>query len=177
MMTLQNPELRSLFVRKAVLLTLLFMMYACYPVDEKNQIVRKPVGAPADSIALNGYSDDSLSSPDYFTEIGGNRIYTVVEEAPMFQDMQTFLRDQLIYPVDALDQSREETVLVSFIVGRDGRLRNIRAVTPTHTSLNNEAVRLVSLMHDWTPGMANGEPVDVRCTLPVKFSLENMAER
>ena len=39
-------------------------------------------------------------------------------------------------------------------------------------SLDDEAVRLVSLMPDWKPGKDNGELVNVLYTIPVLFKLQ-----
>jgi protein TonB len=40
-----------------------------------------------------------------------------------------------------------------------------------HPLLDMEAMRLVSGMPDWTPGLQDGKPVDVQVMVPVAFKL------
>jgi hypothetical protein len=44
---------------------------------------------------------------------------------------------------------------------------------PTYSSLDEEALRVISAMPKWTPGKQNGEVVRVKYSLPVSFRLKD----
>ena len=41
-----------------------------------------------------------------------------------------------------------------------------------HPQLDNEAVRVLSLMSKWIPGENKGEKVNVKCLLPIDFAID-----
>jgi periplasmic protein TonB len=87
-------------------------------------------------------------------------------EAALFR----FLSVNLKYPEKAKRNKKEGKVYLSFVVGKDGKIRDISILHGT-PELNEEALRVVKLMPDWLPGIQNGKPVSVKYTFPVKFTL------
>jgi periplasmic protein TonB len=61
------------------------------------------------------------------------------------------------------------TVFVQFVVRSDGSVTDITVIKGIAPDADREAIRLVSLMKDWTPGSQNHTPVSVRMVLPIKF--------
>ena len=61
---------------------------------------------------------------------------------------------------------------MQFVVEKDGSVTQIKAVRSPDPSLEKEAIRVVSMMPKWTPGINNGQPVRVKYTLPVSFKLQ-----
>jgi protein TonB len=61
------------------------------------------------------------------------------------------------------------TVYVQFIVRSDGSITDIVVIKGIAADADREAMRLASLMKDWSPGMQNKQPVSVRMVLPIKF--------
>jgi protein TonB len=59
-------------------------------------------------------------------------------------------------------------------VRQDGSIDRVQLAKPgeVHSSLEKEAVRLVSSMPKWIPGRQNGNPVSAYYTLPVIFLLK-----
>ncbi len=47
----------------------------------------------------------------------------------------------------------------------------ISVVKTVHPLLDTDAVRVVSLLPKWTPGIIDGEPVNVWYRLPISFRL------
>lgn len=102
------------------------------------------------------------------------QIYSVVQVEPKFVgDLNTYLSTHLMYPADARANRIQGTVYVSFIVEPNGAVSNVYVLRQVygHQSLENEAVRVVSIMPNWLPGTQDGRPVRVRFTLPVRFVL------
>ncbi|HEX3384732.1 MAG TPA: energy transducer TonB [Mucilaginibacter sp.] len=68
--------------------------------------------------------------------------------------------------------SNEGMVRVSFTVEKDGSISDIKVEKSLSESADKEAVRLVSKMPKWSPGMQGGRPVRVRYSVPVKFPMK-----
>ena len=63
-------------------------------------------------------------------------------------------------------------VFVSFIINTDGSIQDVQVLKGVSDSLNDEAVRVVSRMPKWKPGLQRGEPVRVKFNLPISFALQ-----
>ena len=63
--------------------------------------------------------------------------------------------------------------VVSFVVEKDGSISNAKVAKPTYSSLDEEALRVVSAMPNWMPGKQNGQAVRVKYSVPVSFRLGN----
>ena len=100
--------------------------------------------------------------------------YFPYEEMPQFpggdRAMLTYISDKIRYPRTGLLGRRTGTVIVSFIVGKDGIIRDVNVKRELHPVLDAEAVRVIKEMPDWVPGKQDGKPVPVIYTLPIKFS-------
>jgi periplasmic protein TonB len=63
----------------------------------------------------------------------------------------------------------EGKVRVSFVVEKDGSVSDIKIIQSLSDSADKEAIRLVSQMPKWNPGMQGGRPVRVQYNLPINF--------
>lgn len=102
-------------------------------------------------------------------------VVEVVEQSPEFpggtQALQAFLSQNVHYPAKAQEEGVFGTVMVSYIVEKDGSLSNVQVVRSRGELLDAEAVRVVKGMPKWTPGIQKGKPVRTKFTLPVSFKL------
>jgi len=91
-------------------------------------------------------------------------------EAEMFK----WIYEHINYPEMAREAGTQGQVVLTFVVGKDGNISDIAVVrTPTGGGvLSREATRVVNNMPKWSPGEANGHPVKVRFTLPIRFALK-----
>ncbi len=87
--------------------------------------------------------------------------------------MYKWLSDNLDYPMKAIDSNIEGTVYVSLVIEKDGSVSNVKALKGVErgSSLNDEAVLVVSAMPKWEPGVEQGHIVRVQITLPINFKL------
>ncbi len=121
-----------------------------------------------------GQSEGQLQVPS------GDRVYSPyeVEVAPKFfrGDERTFLSEwvytYLKYPDEAVSQGISGTVMVEFIIEKDGTVTNVRAVSGNDRMLMDEAVKVISASPKWKPGQFGKEKVRVKYTLPVEFRLK-----
>jgi hypothetical protein len=62
-------------------------------------------------------------------------------------------------------------VIASFIVEKDGSISDPEVVRGVDPSLDAEALRVIGLFPQWTPGKQRGMAVRVKYTIPVTFRL------
>ena len=99
----------------------------------------------------------------------------IVEQKPVFpggqKALMEFLKSNLVYPKAARDSSIQGRVIVKFTVEKDGSITDVEVVRGVHPALDEEAVRVVSMMPKWKPGTQMGDTVRTKFTLPVLFKI------
>lgn len=96
------------------------------------------------------------------------------EEARMkctYSKMQEFLARNIVYPASAKINEIMGTVYVTFIINSYGQVVEPKVLRGVNEDLDNEALRVISKMPVWNPGIKDGKPVFVQYNLPVKFTL------
>jgi len=105
-----------------------------------------------------------------------DEVFTVVELMPEFPGGQKalfqYLAENTKYPVEAMQQGIAGRVICQFVVEKDGNVDSVKVVRGVHPLLDQEAVRVVSMMPTWKPGMQYGKLARVRFTVPVNFKLQ-----
>lgn len=99
-----------------------------------------------------------------------------VKPAFMGKDENTFLRwvtERLVYPLECKKDNIEGTVVVSFRIGKDGKIQDVIVIQSPHYLLSAEALRVIDYSPDWTPGIWHNQNTVVRYTVPVIFRLAN----
>ena len=104
------------------------------------------------------------------------QVFDVVEQMPEYpggiQALFEYLQQNVKYPEDAEKQKIEGRVIATFVVETDGSINNVEVVKPAFPSLDAEAVRVLSAMPKWTPGMQSGKVVRVKYTGPINFNMK-----
>ena len=105
----------------------------------------------------------------------------VIEKQPEFPGgmaaLTQFLSRNIKYPEECRDSSIEGRVIVSFVIGKDGAIIEPEVVKSVHPLLDAEALRVISLMPNWVPGMQQGKPVRVKYSVPITFRLDGSSGR
>lgn len=106
-----------------------------------------------------------------------DEIYTVVDRDPEFfggkAALDKFIAGNLQYPQADRDNKISGTVTVGFIVEKDGRLTNIKALDGPTEAMKKEAVRVMALSPRWRSGVWEGNKfVRVQTTTSVPFKLQ-----
>jgi len=118
-------------------------------------------------------------TPSY-TDAKGNLVYNKPDSKPSYEGgneaMMTYLKDNLKFPQDALDNQDEGLVYVDFVIGKNGTVREVEVTEQTNedvdASFRSEAARVVASMPKWSPGLQNGKAVDVKYSLPISFEIQ-----
>lgn len=121
------------------------------------------IAGPAPTTAL---STDSLGS-----------VYTRVERMPQLpgggglEAIKAAIYKELRYPEYALRQGVEGIVMVNFVVGKSGDVRNVRILRSIGGGCDEELIRAVRKLPRFTPGYHQNQPVDVAITSSITFSI------
>ena len=83
--------------------------------------------------------------------------------------LNAFLTREIQYPEVARTNGITGTVLIEFIVEKDGRVSNAKVKVPLFPECDKEAVRGVMAMPKWKPGKNNGKAVRCYYQVPVTF--------
>lgn len=107
------------------------------------------------------------------TVVEQGEVYKVVEDFPRFPEgnVQQYIAWNLHYPEKALKDKVEGKVFVQFVIDTTGKVVEPKVIKSVSPELDAEALRVVSEMPAWNPGMQRGKPVRVSFTLPVIFKL------
>jgi len=118
-------------------------------------------------------------------------IFKVVEQMPVFQGCENmsddkakkacsdslllaFIYGHLQYPAIARAKDIEGTVIIQFVLEKNGQIRDTRIIRDIGGQCGAEVLRILRLLNDeekWKPSSARGKSVRVQYNLPVKFKL------
>lgn len=120
------------------------------------------------------YSRGKLIEGTAFDSAGNEIKYTKKDVDPIFpggaRALSKFLKENLVYPKNALLNGIEGVVQVAFVVNKDGKISEVKIINSVSAELDAEAIRAVSLMPDWKPGYYRGRIVRTRMKIPITFS-------
>jgi TonB family protein len=123
------------------------------------------------------YKENHLEESREYDESGKEvkpMVYKYVEQMPTpGYDIGKFIGENLIYPKEAIEYNIEGRSIIQFVVDVDGRITDVRPVSRFNPACDDEAVRVISMMPAWKPGMQKGKPVRVYYTLPLVFKLQD----
>ena len=107
-----------------------------------------------------------------------DKIFQQVETRPTFPGGDTTWRRSLEknansrVPVDSGAPAGMYTVLVQFIVDKDGTISDIKASTKHGFGMENEVMRIIKNGPKWIPATQNGKIVKAYTKQPVTFQIE-----
>ena len=145
------------------------------PGRSAGEIVRVKYTVPVTfKIATPDWQNDSIIVID-----GDTTIKTIVEKMPEFpggqQALFYYLSTTVTYPLIAQENGIQGTSVVQFVINQDGSISDVTILRSAgETSLDNEAMRVIRLMPNWSPGILKGKPVRVMYTIPVHFRITDL---
>ena len=102
--------------------------------------------------------------------------FDVVEEMPQFPGgapaLLEFLSKNIRYPKEAFESNVQGRVLATFVIEKDGSISETKVVKAVDPMLDEEAIRVLNSMPNWTPGKQSGKAVRVKYTVPINFRLD-----
>jgi protein TonB len=129
------------------------------------------ITAPPVSDAGKGVVEAPKDNEDY------DKTFTKVEIESEFPGGAAawlrYMNKNLRYPDDAVNNEIQGTVVVQFIVDKEGNVSDVQAISgPENGGLREEAVRVIKKSGKWTPAVQNGRQVKSYKKQPIVFKLE-----
>jgi periplasmic protein TonB len=129
------------------------------------------ITAPPVSDAGKGVVEAPKETEDY------DKTFTKVEIESEYPGgpsaWQRYLNKNFRYPDEAVNNEIQGTVVVQFIVDKEGNVSDVQAISgPDQGGLREEAVRVIKKSGKWTPAVQNGRQVKSYKKQPIVFKLE-----
>lgn len=109
-------------------------------------------------------------------EIVEPEIYISVQEMPEFPGgvaaMYKFISNTIDYPRLAKEMNISGRVFLTFVVERDGKVADVKVLRGIGHGCDEEAIRVIEAMPNWSPGKQREVPVRVQYQMAIKFSLQ-----
>ena len=120
-------------------------------------------------VQIEGMSGEADKAVPYFD----------CDQRPQFfgsSDLRHFLREwvyqYLKYPQSAVRDGIQGTVMVQFVIEKDGKITEVKIAKGVDEELDAEALKVVGASPKWKPGKVGGKKVRASVTIPVEFRLE-----
>jgi TonB family protein len=145
------------------------MVFALVTISCSNKIeMDKPNIKPVQKVHIQ----ENPTKPDNH----GEEVFTMAEIMPEYpggtSELFKFLGNNLKYPERAKEQNIEGKVYVQFTVDSEGNVVDVVILRGIGGGCDEEAMRVVKLMHKWLPGEQDGKKVSVQYNLPINFKLK-----
>jgi TonB family protein len=142
-------------MNRIILVCLVLLVYMASSAQTTN-----PVDAPSAPVQKN---TDSVT------------IFTKVELESEFRGgakaWQNYLSANIQYPKAAIKKNIQGTVIVQFIVTKEGKVQDVIIDKSVHPSLDKEAIRLIKNSPNWIPAQQDGKKVNSYKKQPIVFML------
>ena len=135
--------------------------------NTNSQLAFKPSDVP-----LRGKNFDDVIS---FYECDQRPVF--LNSADPVQFLNRWVYQYLKYPEKAVAEGIQGRVMVDFVIGKDGKISDVRIVKGLSPEIDAEVLKVVSASPKWKPGKVNGEKVRASLTLPVEFKLEKKGSK
>ncbi len=102
-------------------------------------------------------------------------VYLVYREAEPIEGIShlyQYFGNELKYPEEAVRDSIEGLVTVTFLISSRGQIEQITLLNSLSPAIDAEALRLIRNMPAWKPATIDGKPVPSKFSLPLTFQLE-----
>lgn len=122
------------------------------------------------------FGDPNSSGKDLTATSTSTEILDFVQIMPKFKGgevgMMRFIQRKTRYPARSRRMDIEGTVFVQFVVRSDSTITNVHVVRGISEDCDKEAVRVISSMPKWEPGIQSKMAVNVRMVVPIRFVLD-----
>lgn len=122
------------------------------------------------------YKDSNFIEGKCFTRLGKDTSFCAFIVLPKFhegeKDIYKYLWQNLRYPEKCIRKNIQGTIRVRFEVYADGSVQNVMIAKSVHPLLDQEAMRVIASMPNWSPEILEGEIVSCFFQVPITFRIE-----
>ncbi|MBR4216051.1 MAG: M56 family metallopeptidase [Bacteroidales bacterium] len=117
-------------------------------------------------------NDDKINENSFTND---NQPYVIVEDMPEFpggpEALLKYIAENVVYPEQAKNDTIQGTVYLKFVVDKTGKVTQTEVIRGVHPLLDEESIKVVNSLPEWTPGRQSGKNVDVAMQIPIKFQI------
>ena len=151
-------------------------------LSDQIDIVEDDIKVEDNFMSLEDDANLGVEIMDYVEEVKEEVVeeeaipFQLVEEKPSFNggdanEFSKWVNSKLQYPEIAKENGVQGRVTLQFTVNPDGSVSNVKVLRGVDSSLDKEAVRVVSMSPKWKPGKQRDRAGKVTYTFPVIFQL------
>ena len=167
MMTkIKSSKIAAFKLSMGILVTAALLMIFAFDKDDSLLQDKKTTNKKAET-TVNAQQKEKTADEQIFVQVEQMPEYPGGEAA-----LRQFLASNVKYPDDAVKSGTQGKVFVKFVVNKDGKVVNPKIARSVSPSIDKEALRVVSIMPNWTPGKQRGKNVAVEYTVPIFFKLK-----
>lgn len=141
-------------------------------LDENIEIKIEDVEIEIDNIVTDV---TAIEAPRQEEEV--EQVFTIVEQNAVYPGgmdaFYKYVQKELKYPKQARKMGIQGRVFVQFVVDKDGKLTDVKAVKGIGGGCDEEAERVLRESIRWQPAKQRGKTVKVRMNIPIVFKLDN----
>ncbi|RYG21454.1 MAG: energy transducer TonB [Chitinophagaceae bacterium] len=156
------------------LIAVVCIITACQNKPDSISVEMQPPPEPVEA----SKSADTIAPPvPVIANTGDDKLYNFIgmENPPTYpggmQALYEFLGKNIKYPKEASEKNVQGNVFLSFTVGKDGGVKDVKVDKKLGSGTDEEAVRVLKMSKKWNPGTQDGKPVNVKYNIPIKFAL------
>ncbi len=86
-------------------------------------------------------------------------------------ELMEYISANIEYPKEARQLGYSGTVIIQLTIDKNGKAKDVIVLKGVHSSLDNEALRVINTISDWVAGLHEGQPYDKTIAIPVRFQL------
>lgn len=105
------------------------------------------------------YRSEQYPLPDTYAKYPGGK-----------DGLMNYIRMNTRYPINALQDGIYGDVVVTYVIGTDGLVKDIEAVESPSEDFTKMFVRIIENMDRWKPAMLNGEAVEQKYAIKTRFN-------
>jgi protein TonB len=159
------------------------------PVQQKTEAppeVSEPQPPPIESVNIESHTEkkEELSQPVKIparkrpakgeVTLPKENVYVQAEPVDGYTKLYEYFNHHLVYPPEALQDSVQGVVTISFTINTVGKGEKIEVGQSLGEPFEREAKRLIENMPLWKPATLNGNAVSSKISLPLTFQIQKL---
>ena len=128
----------------------------------------------SNSSTAKGFHSILLGKEDFKLFTDSTKIFFEVEQMPVFpggeSEFDNYIQTNVKYPEQAKKNGIYGKVYVDFVINEIGKPTDVKIRSSLlGAGIEEEAIRVIENMPDWSPGLENGKAVKVQFTKSISF--------
>ncbi len=148
---MKNPLLPANKLSCSLMFLIILLPILCYSQEASLTTTTK-------SIEIEKAKVDTLNRSPQFP--GGN------------DSLFYYINTNLKYPEEALKKAKEGKVIMSYVIDKTGKVRNVNIDSDSGLGCADQVKQLFLNMPSWKPSLKNGIAIDRKCNLVIGFHLK-----